>query len=182
VGTSSRTVRYGLYAGPTFHSCPYLSGVIQRLGSSIGSSRCGRGVGCDRPFSVCLFGVIRSKRGWMPCVSVAGVGGHRCCQAGLVRGRGLLQTAERFTSPRRVAGAARRACRRPLLLREWPAKSVTARSAVVAFAGGDLVWVTPSLMPLAPLVWPRTLPYCRQLALSSQTVNRPSVSCVAPLR
>ena len=38
---SSRTVRCGLCAGPTFHSCPPGTGVVQRLGSSIGSSRGG---------------------------------------------------------------------------------------------------------------------------------------------
>jgi hypothetical protein len=39
MGTSSRTVHCGLCAGPIFHSCPYLAGVVRRHGSSFGSSR-----------------------------------------------------------------------------------------------------------------------------------------------
>ena len=38
-------------AGPTFQSCPLRTGVVQRLGSSIGNSHCARGIGPDRPFS-----------------------------------------------------------------------------------------------------------------------------------
>jgi len=41
VGTPSRTVCCGLCAGPTFHSCPSGTGVVQRRGSSIGNSRGG---------------------------------------------------------------------------------------------------------------------------------------------
>lgn len=38
-GTSSRTVHRGPCAGPIFHSCPCVSGVACRHGSSLGSSR-----------------------------------------------------------------------------------------------------------------------------------------------
>jgi hypothetical protein len=41
VGKSSRTVRCGLCAGTTFHSCPPGIGVVQRLGYSLGYSRGG---------------------------------------------------------------------------------------------------------------------------------------------
>jgi len=41
VGTSSRTVYCGLCTGPTFHSCPAGTCVVQRLGSSIGSRHVG---------------------------------------------------------------------------------------------------------------------------------------------
>jgi hypothetical protein len=38
VGASSRVVRLRSCTGLIFHSCPQLSGVIRRLGSSVGSS------------------------------------------------------------------------------------------------------------------------------------------------
>jgi hypothetical protein len=38
MGTSSRTVRCGRCAGPIFHSCPHGTGLVQRLGYSIGYS------------------------------------------------------------------------------------------------------------------------------------------------
>jgi len=37
-------------AGPTFQRCPHRTGVVQRLGNSIGYSRCARGISPDRPF------------------------------------------------------------------------------------------------------------------------------------
>jgi hypothetical protein len=40
VGTSSRTVRHRSWAGPIFQGCPRASGAVQRLGDSVGNSRC----------------------------------------------------------------------------------------------------------------------------------------------
>lgn len=48
VGTSSRTVRQWSSAGPIFQSCPPASGVVQRLGYSLGYSRGGTGLILDR--------------------------------------------------------------------------------------------------------------------------------------
>ena len=53
VGTSSRTVHYWRCSRPTFQSCTYLSGVVRRLGSSINSSRSGRGIHPDLPRAGC---------------------------------------------------------------------------------------------------------------------------------
>lgn len=49
-GASSRAVCCGACAGPTFQSCPYVSGAVWRPGNSIGNSRFARGIDPARPF------------------------------------------------------------------------------------------------------------------------------------
>jgi hypothetical protein len=48
VGNSSRTVRHRSQAGPIFQGCPRASGVVQRLGYSLGYSRGGTMMILDR--------------------------------------------------------------------------------------------------------------------------------------
>jgi len=79
VGGSSRSVRRGPCAGRTFHSSQSWAGVVQRLGSSIGSSRRRTALNLDRPFfrpdlsqvHVDRAGVMRCRRSLLPLLSAA---------------------------------------------------------------------------------------------------------------
>jgi hypothetical protein len=88
VGGSSRIVRCGPRAGPTFRSCQPGAGVVQRLGSSIGSSRGGTALFLARPFFRPDISQLGADLGSVMryCWSLLSAVGrccccHRCCHA-----------------------------------------------------------------------------------------------------
>ena len=88
VGKSSGTVRCGPYAGPTFQSCPHRTGIVHRLGSSIGSSIGSSHIEGWRVGALVLVATTRPSRDsstFPGCVVVDQVvivvGSLRCCLA-----------------------------------------------------------------------------------------------------
>jgi len=88
------TVRHRSWAGPIFQSCPRASGVVQRLGYSLGYSRGGTVLILDRLLfrhSGLPVRLIRSKRGWMlSCVRDRGWLVPLLSAAGSTGSRGML--------------------------------------------------------------------------------------------
>jgi len=91
VGASSRTVRCGRCAGPTFHSCPHGMRLVQRLGNSVGNSHGALALILDRLLmpDISQVGadsasVIRCRRS-LPVAVGRCCCCHRCCQPGAVR-------------------------------------------------------------------------------------------------
>ena len=80
VGTSSRTVCCGRCAGPTFHSCPCGTRLVQRLGYSIGYSHGALALILDRLlFWPDITQAGRDRASVMRCRRSLLVGGGRCC-------------------------------------------------------------------------------------------------------